>query len=1292
MYRTGDLARRRRDGAIDYLGRIDHQVKLRGFRIELGEIETALLTQGGVREAAVLLREDRVDDPRLVGYVVAEGGVSPPDLLAGLRATLPEHMVPSEILVLPALPVTANGKLDRGALPAPEVTVGTREETPRSPEEEIACSVLASVLGRETVGVEDNFFGLGGHSLLAVRAVGLLRAALDVDLPANALFEDPTPRRIAQRIRTGSDKASLVVERRADDAEIRPSFGQRQLWFLSQLEGSAAYNVPDGFLIDGPFDGAAFLGAVADTMARHESLRALFVESGGDVTVRLAAPGVPLSDVETLAAGDAETVGAWFRAHATEAFRLDHDLPIRVHLASLPDGRHAVAVVMHHLATDGASARVLYRDLSLAYRTRCLGLAWAPPEPPIRYYDWAVAQRAHVLSGVLDAAKARAVARLADAPESLPLPEDRTRADARAFSGAMIHQGLDRSLVQDLRRVARDRGATLFSILTAGLAAYLHRLSGQDDFVVGTPVSGRDGAETEDLVGYMVNTVPLRLRVDGGDRLDDVIAMARKAVLDGFADSQVPLDHLVQALRPNRAQGRTPLFRVMVVLQPAGRMALEIAGATVTPVSIDAVSARYDLTFAFDDGGDGLDLVLHYADDLFLTETARRILGGYLQVLKALVGSSSAMVAELPLMDAAAAQAEVSGPEAVDGRAAPPGDIVGRFRAIAARHGDDPALEDVDGGVLDYGALDARSDRVARGLAARGVGPMDRVGLSMARGVDLVVAMLGILKVGAAYVPLDPEQPAERSRGMAVLAAPKLVIVETEALAAEAERVLSVAAVALGALAAALEDALPEVRRSGADAAYVMFTSGSTGKPKGVVVPDRAVLRLIEDPGYMVFRPGARIAQVATTVFDAATFEIWGPLLNGGVCVIADRSATYDTESLTRALSGRRIDATFLTTTVFNRAARGGDDVFATLGDVLFGGEAADADAVRRAVERWPGTRFVNAYGPTETTTFASFFPVDGLLPDARGVPIGGPIGATALYVLDAALNPVPRGVPGELYIGGDGLADGYLGAPGQTAAVFLADPFSPRAGARMYKTGDLVRRRADGVIEYLGRADRQIKLRGFRIEPGEIEAAIRACRRDVEDVVVAARRRSGSDDHALYAWITGRTVDAEGEREIKRALLSRLPPWMVPRRVLVLPALPINANGKVDVERLPWPDDPEGDAPRVAEGGVDHQTETEAALAGIWSTLLDGVSPGREDNFFDIGGHSLLGVRLVAAVRDRFAVDLPLRAVFEQATLAALAGAIDALTAKGDGADGGPIARRARRGTKDRSLVREGE
>ncbi len=1283
MYRTGDLARRMDNGALTYLGRIDDQVKLRGFRIELGEVETALLGHAAIGSAAVILREDRADDARIVGYVVPEGGVAPADLDDHLRGLLPDHMVPSDIVVLDALPVTANGKLDRAALPTPSGAGAGAGGQARGPEEEVACAVFAGVLGREEVGAEDNFFALGGHSLLAVQAVGRLRTALDVELPANAVFENPTPRQIAEIVRSGRGQVRSSINRRAEDATVLPSLGQRQLWFLCGLEGSEAYNVPDGFIVDGPLDLEALTAAVSDVMALHEALRAVLHERDGEPVVEVLEPVRVEISLDHLKSSDSDELATWFKSQALRPFNIESEVPIRVSAASIPNGRHAIALVMHHSATDGASAPILYKDLSQAYRERRQGRALRRDEPAVRYYDWAMWQREWAASGLMDAAVERAKIRLANPPEGLALPEDFPRVDPNAFEGAMLRISIPIELSASLRQRAREAGATLFMVLTAGLGAFLGRLGNQDDIIVGAPVSGRARAETDGLVGFLVNTVALRLRPANIMTLADMLDATRQQVLDAFSDSDLPLDRIVQALAPKRTQSRTPLFRVMIALQPADRMSLELDGASVLPVNIDAVSARYDLTFAFDDDGHGLDLVLHYAADLFSEETGHMLADGLINVLRSVSDNPNRRIEDidLPLQDPV--RGEVSGSGSFDERTRQDEDLLTLFQRGLATGPDRPALEDSDGTVTTYRSLDQQSDRVAAGLKRAGIGCGDLVALAMERNPGLVTAMLSVLKRGGAYVVIEADQAPGRASMMIEDAEARAIIHDNPLPKCLSGPVTNAKMLSLDNLLEVEDVDAISVKRGGDDICSVNFVSSARGRPKGVMVSDRTIQRMPGGGDFADIEFKGRVARVDIGELDIGDREIWGTLLNGGCLVFLKPHAGLAPDVLAETMLTKRIDTLFLTTVAFTAAVEAHADVFSGVRQVLFAGDVTDVETARHAAARWPVVRFTQLFGQSETGGLASYRKVDNSILAAKTLPIGHPVRGSSLYILDEALNPVPRGMPGRLYIGGD-LAIGYIRDPALTAEAFLADPFSSVPGARMFRTGDQVRGRHDGGLEYIRRLDRRITLNGYRFEPGEIEAAIRSNLPGVGDVFVAAWHvdAEGQGDVVLRAWGVNLPTGEDHEPSQRSALSDILPPWMVPDHFISLDVMPVLDDGTVDQQSLPLPilDD------EVEPLGKVMETDTERSLAEIWSGLLNGAPVDAGDTFFEVGGHSLLGVKLAAKVRQTFGVALELRSIFEHPELKAMGRIID--EARENAATGGVVVgeepiikRRARRG-----------
>ncbi|MBO6563062.1 MAG: amino acid adenylation domain-containing protein, partial [Nisaea sp.] len=1229
---------------------------------ELGEIESALMSHGSIREAAVLLREDRQGDPRLVGYLVAEGNVVPSDLGPKLRERLPEHMVPSDWVTLEALPITANGKLDRKALPAPELTAAGLGGRPRGPEEEVCCAVLAGVLGREEVGAEDNFFALGGHSLLAVQVVGRLRKALGIDLPANAVFAHPTARDLAKHVREAKRTAPVTSIRRDPEAVRPASSAEARLWVLQQRDpDDTAYNMTGAIDIHGALDAGAMARALMALQLRHPLLHSLFREAGGRLEVIPRRDLVAAPEVRSVRSGAAASEIE--RVETGTPFRLDAELPFRARILDLGSDRWRVLIAFHHIAADADSVALFGRDLELAYRealavpeAEAADLAARLPAPgldPLAIEDGLD----FGAGGDADAALDRWTERLAGIAGGPALPwAEEARPDAPVLVEKLfVEPGLRRRIAAR----ARDAGLTPFMLLHTALAVVLHRFGGGDEIVIGTPVSQRADGDYARTIGMMLNSVPLRLSLDGETSLGALAGQARDTLIAGLADAWVPLDRIAAA---HSGDGRDELFRVLLTTHPPHLDALQFGPAEVAVRVLPQARAKMDLVLLVADDGAAMEITIEHAAGLFPPGGAARFAEALERILETIADRPEEKVGRVALFapNSPERSAEVSGAEIVDARGAPEGTVVSRFAEMAAAHGDLPALEGQDGSSLTYAELHRLTDELAAGLVARGVGRGTPVGVSMARGPKQIALFLAVLKAGGAYVPLDPEQPGARLAGMAEDAGAALVVTDGAPVDWMPDGIEAVGYDGLAVSGGKID--CPAVL--GADAAYIMFTSGSTGRPKGIRVPHRAVLRLAIEPGFAEFGPGKRVAQIATTAFDAATYEIWCALLNGATTVVVGREAAYEAEALADAFASARVHSTFLTASVFNRAAFAEADAFSGFGEVMFGGEAADPDAVRAAVRRWPGVRFVNGYGPTETTTFAATHFSNAESESARIIPIGSPIRGTALYILDTHLEPVPRGVAGELYIGGAGLADGYVARPGQTAEVFLADPFSGVPGARMYKTGDLVRRRADGAAEYLGRVDRQIKLRGFRIEPGEIEAALREVS-GADQAVVDVRDTDG--DRALYGWVTGAVGD--DQRRWRDALAQRLPGWMVPRRIAVLDALPLTPNGKLDRSALAVPEGEESED----SAPITYATEAERALAGIWAELLGGGTFRPEDGFFSVGGHSLLGVRLAARIREQFGSALPLKAIFAKPRLVDMAAEIDAL---GGADEGRPVAR----------------
>ncbi|MCH0573176.1 amino acid adenylation domain-containing protein, partial [Streptomyces sp. MUM 136J] len=1272
MYRTGDLARWRGDGTLEFQGRADFQVKIRGYRIEPAEVESALAAHPQVAQVAVLAREDRPGDKRLVAYVVPANSAEQPEPSALRRyvgEALPEFMVPSAVVVLDHLPLTVNRKLDRRALPAPEYASEAASRGPRTAHEEVLCAVFGEVLGLERVGIDDGFFDLGGHSLLATRVVSRIRTVLGVELPLRALFESPTVAELARHIgRAGTARVPLAPTERPERPPL--AFAQRRMWFLNRFEGASAstYNLPITLRLTGGLDRTALETALQNVVERHESLRTLFPEGPDGVPYQRILPvedariGLPAVEV-----GSAPKLEERLAEEASRGFDLTRELPLRASLFAAEDGTHVLLVVLHHIAGDGWSMAPLARDITTAYAARAEGRAplWEPL--PVQYADYALWQRELLgdesdHDSVLGAQLAHWTRVLAGLPEQLELPTDRPRPAVASYRGDSVPVDIAAGLHADLAALARESGASMFMVLQAAFAVLLSRLGAGTDIPIGSPIAGRTDEALDDLVGFFVNTLVLRTDVSGDPTFRELIRRVRETDLAAYAHQDVPFEHLVEVLNPARSMSRHPLFQVMFALQNNTRAELLLPGVTMTGQSARSAVAKFDLSlalreeYASDGEPVGIAGGLEFASDLYDAATVRLLADRWTRLLAALVAEPDRPIGDADILTADERR-ELVGEQTlfVEG---PADTLPALFEEQVARTPDAVAVVG-DGVEVTYAELDARANRMARLLVGRGVGPESVVGLLLPRSVELLVAMVAVAKSGGAYLPVDPGYPADRIALLLSEANPVVLLTnrsEHEAVAGRHDADVTVLRLA------DLEQELSGVGTSGLDnaerraalcadhPAYVIYTSGSTGRPKGVVATHRGIgghLRWMAREYPLDGRD--RVLARTSPSFDASVWELWLPLVSGATVQVVPAAVAADPERLAAYMSENRTTVAQLVPSLLPGvcdAAEATGGAWA-LRRLFVGGEPLPGALVKRVSRVW-GVPCVNLYGPTETTVQVTHHEVgpDAAVSGESVVPLGVPVADMQAYVLDGRLRPVPEGVPGELYLAGPQVARGYAGRPGLTAERFVADPYGP-AGGRMYRTGDVVRRRG-GALEFVGRADDQVKLRGFRIELGEVEAALAALP-EVERAAVAVRENARGEK-VLAAYVVAAAGASADPGALRRSLAAVLPDFMVPTAIVGLDVLPLGVHGKLDRRALPAPD------PGAATlSGRAPRNPQEEALCGLFAEVLGVASVGIDDSFFSLGGHSLSAVRLVSRIRSVFGAELAVWALFEAPSVAEL-------------------------------------
>ncbi len=1261
LYRTGDRVRYLPDGTLAFAGRNDDQVKIRGYRIELGEIEAALARCPGVRHAVVLAREDQPGLKRLVAYVAGEA-LTTESLLGQLKDRLPDYMVPTALVLLEQLPRLPNGKLDRQALAAldsPRPGNPGGYVAPGTALESLIAEVWAELLGLPRVGVHDDFFALGGHSLLAGQLASRLVRVTGVDVPLRRIFESPTVAGLAFDVekilgtgRSAQTQPLIPVPR---TGPLPLSFAQQRLWFLEQLSpGTGTYNLPTVLRLRGPLQREALRESLDVLIARHESLRTRIGTLDGEPcqTIDTAGP-VALVEKNLQALGESaglERARELAQDEAERPFDLVRGPLFRVLLIQLADGEHVLVINLHHIISDGWSGRVFDQELSALYNGQLAGQAVSLPALPFQYADYAVWQRSWLAGPVLEQQLDYWKTQLAGLA-TLELPIDRPRPALQSFRGAGLETVLPDALGAGLRTLGRQEGSTLFM---SGLAAFnvlLYRYSGSTDIALGTPVAGRGREVLEGLIGFFANTLVLRTDLSGGPTFRQLLARVRETALGAYTHPDLPFEKLVEELAPRRDSSRNPLFQVCFAFVQGEPGTLRLSGVELEHVPSRAEQSKFDLTLTMVERGGRIRARFEYCTDLFERGTIERLAGHFGTLLAGLLANPDQSIDTVPLLsDAERHQILATGNEPALPDTS--GQTLATLFEAQVRRTPDAVAVSHEGQTLTYAELNARANQLAHALRSRDIGPGVKVALCLERSPELIVGLLGIVKAGGAYVPLDPDQPLERLAFLLEDSGAQLVLTQAALLG----RLPGGAGQRL-----CLDTDWPEIAAQSANdptsqssaqqLAYVIYTSGSTGTPKGVAVRQAGVIRLVIQPNYVDLGPPDTLAQVANIAFDAATFEIWGALLNGARLAILPRDTILSPPAFVAALRANRVSCLFLTTALFNSVSSAIPDAFSSLRYVLFGGEACDPDRVRAVMRASPPAHLVHVYGPTEATTFATFHVVRAHEERAT-IPIGRPISGTQVLLLDSHGELVPPGVVGEIYLGGPGVAAGYLNRPAETQARFVLSTVHPAGSALLYRSGDLARWLPDGALEFLGRNDDQVKIRGFRIEPAEISAVLATHPQVRASHVLARQQASGELGLTAYVVLDS-SAEPAAPAALRAFLSARLPGHMVPLAFVPLTALPLTANGKVDTRALPEPpasqalDPGSWAAPRDA---------LERTLCQVWAQVLKVERVGLDDNFFEMGGHSLLAAKLFARLDEVTGQSLTLGVLFSAPTVRQLA------------------------------------
>jgi len=1288
IYLTGDMALMMPNGCLMHKGRKDFRVKVRGYPVDIKEVEIALSAHPSMHDAVITARQKPSGETTLVAYFVtaSEQALTVSELVKFLAQTLPDYMIPDAFVRLNKMPLNPQNKVDRASLPPlpdtrPDLDIPFM--APRGDEEREVAEIWAEVLGADQVGIHDKFCELGGHSLAAARIITRVTERFHLELPLQVLFDSPTVETMAAAIaekqavvskRSTNVIAGLIAGPQGKLAEqdrvvyaaaapvvlesrkgVPLSYPQQRLWFFNQLApGSFTYNLFSAYRLKGELNITALEQSFNEIIKRHEILRTVFTLADGNpvqVVLPYLAIKIPIIDLRAPVSEEERWIGA--RRMFTEEARRPFDLAtgplIRISLLQLANDEYVLLRTMHHIVSDAWSESILFHELSKIYQ----GLLTRQPailgDLSAQYGDYAMWQRQAFQGERLEVQLSYWKKQL-DNIATLNLPTDRPRVSSQAKRGARRYIEFSDGLTVDLKSLSREQGATLFMTLLAAFQTLLHRHTGQTDIVVGSPVAARSRKDFEQLIGFFLNMLVLRLDFSGNPTFAEVIQRARNVCISALSHREVPFERLVEELHPDRTLGQNPLFQVSFAFKNTPRDPLDLADISVEDLEVESGIARFDLHLFMEETDGHLKGYCDYDTDLFNADTIERLLGHFQTLLHGMVDDPDQRISDLPMLSEAERHQLLV--EWKNTKSDYPKDkcIHQLFEAQVDKTPNEVAVV-LDDQQLTYHELNTRANRLAHHLRKVGVGPDVLVAICVETSMEMIVGLLGILKAGGGYVPLDPSYPKDRLDFLLKDANIGVVLTDVVSLTSLPPTTARVICADRDRNELARESQGNPVSPSTADSlAYVIYTSGSTGQPKGVVVSHRAVNRLVMNTDYVQVTPSEVIAQASDASFDAATFEIWGALLNGARLVLIAKDTLLSPQSLSTAIGRHGINTLFLTTALFNQMVEQIPVALGQLQNLLFGGEAADPQKVRLLLKD-PPRRLLHVYGPTETTTFASWYRVEAIAANATTLPIGRPIAGTDLYILDQHLAPVPVGVAGELHIGGDGLARGYLNHPELTREKFIAHPFSSDDTDRLYKTGDLARYLPDGNIEFLGRIDHQVKIRGYRIELREIESVL-AQHPAIQQAVVLARDDNPGDKR-LAAYLVTADGSAISAHDLRNFLQHKFPDYMVPSAFVFLDSLPLTPNGKLDRKMLPAPTEHSLSAGHCYAAPRD---ALESTLCRLWSEALGVEKVGIDDDFFGLGGHSLLAAKLFTRMDEAIGRSLPLSVLFETPNIRALA------------------------------------